>query len=69
MILLDHVDRCRALIAQHLQFNRGAARKKKKKKEKKTLLRNHMDAYNPQCAFVMSFFPAALIIAHLKETS
>lgn len=28
-----------------------------------------MDASNPHCAFVMSFFHAELIIAHLKGTS
>lgn len=56
MIPLVHVDCCAALMAQHLQFNRGSSE-------------HHMDAYNPQRAFVMSLVHAVLIIAHLKGTS
>lgn len=66
MIPLDHVDRCRAVMAQHLQFNRGARRTKKRREKK--LLQSHMDANNPQCAFVLSFVHAALIAALLKGT-
>lgn len=57
MIPLEHVDRCRALMAQHLQLNRGAARKKNKKR------------INFSQTFMMSFVHAELIIAHLKGTS